>query len=291
MEQKNKYIVITPVRDEERYIEKTILSVVAQTVPPAQYVIVNDGSHDKTGEIIDSYAQKYSWITALHRKDRGYRNSAGGEVDAFYTGYKTLTVQDWNFIVKLDGDLSFDPDYFEQCMEYFSAYSDLGMGSGVILNLNENGGLQREHDPVFHVRGAAKMYRRECWEALKGMYAINGWDTLDEVKANMLGWKTRSFKNLNITQYRTTGMAVGAWKNAIKNGVGSWVSGYHPLYLASKCVKRLFNKPYFVESVGMLYGFLQGYFGKIPRVEDKNLIHYLRQQQLKRLFLRPTIWK
>jgi glycosyltransferase involved in cell wall biosynthesis len=287
---KNRYVVISPVRDEERFIEKTILSVIAQTVRPVRHVVVDDGSHDKTGEIIDSFAAKHPWIIALHRTDRGFRNSAGGEVQAFYTGFATLAGTEWDFVVKLDGDLSFDPDYFEKCLARFDADPKLGMGSGVIYNL-EGGKLTLEHTPKFHVRGAAKMYRKECWEALKGMYAINGWDTLDEVKANMLGWKTQNFADLKIIQHRATGMEVGVWKNAIKNGVGAYIAGYHPLYMASKCIKRALRRPLFIESAGMLFGFCKGYLKRMRRVDDAKLIRYLRCQQMNRLFLRPTIWK
>jgi hypothetical protein len=126
---------------------------------------------------------------------------------------------------------------------------------------------------------------------MKGMYAINGWDTLDEVKANMLGWKTHNFPDLKIIQHRTTGMEVGIWKNAIKNGVGAYIAGYHPVYLASKCLKRALRRPLFVESAGILYGFCKAYAKRMKRVEDQTLIRYLRRQQMNRLFLRPTIWK
>ena len=284
------YVVISPARDEEENIEKTIRSVVGQSIPPAAFIIVDDGSRDATGAIIDAYARRYAWMTALHRPDRGYRNSAGGEIDAFYFGYKQLPITDWKFIVKLDGDMSFESDYFARCLDYFDADPLLGMGSGVIYNL-VNGALELERTPRFHVRGCAKMYRRACWEAIGGMYAFNGWDTLDEVKANMLGWKTRNFTSLKIIQHRPTGQAVGAWKNAVKNGAGSYISGYHPLYMLTKCLMRSWRKPFLIESAGLLYGFLKGYLTRTPRVEDRKLIGYLRKQQLNRLFFRPSIWK
>jgi poly-beta-1,6-N-acetyl-D-glucosamine synthase len=290
MDSARKYIIISPVRDEERYLEATVRSVVEQTVPPLRYVIVDDGSRDRTGAIADSYAAKYPWITALHRNDRGYRNSAGGEVDAFYAGYHSLTERQWDFIVKLDGDLSFGPDYFEKCLKEFDRDPQLGIGSGIIYNL-VNDRLQLEREPRFHVRGAAKMYRRECWENIQGIYAINGWDTLDEVKANMLGWKTNGFYDLRLVQHRPTGMAVGKWKDAVKNGMGSYVSGYHPLYMAFKCLRRVFMWPYLVVAFGQFYGYLKGYIQNVPRVDDKRLIDYLRRQQINKLLLRPTIWR
>src|SRR5580698_7972212 len=100
------YVVITPVRDEEEHLESTVESMVRQTAVPKQWVIVDDGSKDGTGEMIDHYARRYPWILAVHRQDRGFRKAGGGVVDAFNEGYHALTDCDWEFIVKFDGDLT-----------------------------------------------------------------------------------------------------------------------------------------------------------------------------------------
>src|SRR5271170_928945 len=107
-----RYVIITPVRDEEKYIEVTIESVVRQTTRPVEWMIVDDGSVDLTGEIIDRYAAQYSWIRVVHRANRGFRKSGGGVMEAFYDGFNALQCKDWEFIVKLDGDLSFAAEYF-----------------------------------------------------------------------------------------------------------------------------------------------------------------------------------
>src|SRR6202171_3709049 len=122
-----KYVIITPARDEEAHLQKTIESVVAQTIRPVEWLIVNDGSTDRTGEIIDEYSARYPWIRAVHRTNRGFRKAGGGVVDAFNDGYRTTT-KDWDFIVKLDGDLSFEPDYFEKCFNHFEREPKLGVG-------------------------------------------------------------------------------------------------------------------------------------------------------------------
>src|ERR1700755_730209 len=109
-----KYVIITPARDEEEFLERTIISVAGQTIRPMQWIIVNDGSRDKTGKIIDSYAEIYPWITAVHRVNRGYREAGGGVINTFYDGYKEIKSPDWDFIVKLDADLSFSSDYFDR---------------------------------------------------------------------------------------------------------------------------------------------------------------------------------
>src|SRR5579862_7957916 len=122
------YVVITPVRDEEEHLQSTIESMVQQTVLPKEWIIVDDGSKDHTGEIIDDYASRYPWIKAVHREDRGFRKAGGGVVDAFYDGYRVLTCSEWDFVVKFDGDLIFDADYFEKCLGEFHLDSKLGIG-------------------------------------------------------------------------------------------------------------------------------------------------------------------
>jgi biofilm PGA synthesis N-glycosyltransferase PgaC len=285
-----KYIIITPARDEEDYLERTILSVLRQSILPVQWILIDDGSRDKTGEIMDHYAQQHSWITICHRNDRGFRNSAGGEIDAFYDGYSRIVCSDWDFIVKLDGDLSFSPDYFAQCFAEFANNPRLGIGGGGIYH-ELNGEIALEKSPIFHVRGATKIYKRECWDDLGGLMRAPGWDTVDELKANMLGWTTRSFPALRLLHYRYTGAADGAWKNGIKDGRANYIAGYHPLFMVLKCAARSIKRPRLVGSVGLMLGFLSGYWRRTPQVQDHGLIRYTRNQQLRRLLLLDTIWK
>src|SRR5688572_6135518 len=127
-----KYVVITPVRNEAAYVRRTIDSVVAQTLSPQQWVIVDDGSTDGTREILEPASRTYAWITTISRPDRGFRKSGGGVVEAFYDGYRMLKGGDWDFLVKLDGDLSFEPDYFERCFAYFADEPRLGIGGGAV---------------------------------------------------------------------------------------------------------------------------------------------------------------
>lgn len=287
---KTRYIIITPVRDEEEYIEKTIQSVINQTIKPIEWVIVNDGSTDNTGNIIDKYAEQYPWIHAIHRGNRGFRKPAGGELESFYEGYNSLKAADWDFIVKLDGDLSFEKNYFERCFEHFRKNTKLGIGGGMIYH-NINGVMKLEKHPLFHVRGATKIYRKECWRAFGGFIKSPGWDTLDEVKANMLGWQTKSFSDLKITHHRYTGTAEGRWRNSVTNGMANYISGYHPLFMFFKCIKRVLQKPYIIGPIGLFYGFFSGYIKRVPQVDDRELINYLRNQQLRRLLLKSSIWK
>jgi glycosyltransferase involved in cell wall biosynthesis len=264
--------------------------MVSQTVRPLQWIIVNDGSSDQTGEIINRWATEHPWIAAVHRADRGRREPGTGVVEAFYDGYRQIRTGDWEYVVKLDGDLGFAPDYFEQCFAEFERDSKLGIGGGVICHDRE-GELEVEGNPRFHVRGANKIYRRRCWEDIGGLFRAPGWDTIDEVKANMLGWSTRSFPELKVRHYRFTGAAKGPWSNAIKNGRGSYIAGYHPLFMLVKCMKHVAEWPYFVNAIGLAYGYASSYFQGTPQINDKGLIRYIRAQQMRRLLFRESVWQ
>jgi biofilm PGA synthesis N-glycosyltransferase PgaC len=286
----SRYIIITPARDEEKHIESTIESVLHQTILPDKWVIVDDGSSDRTGEIADRYAASHSWIFVVHRNNRGFRKSGGGVMEAFYDGYESIRSKNWDFLVKLDGDLSFAPDYFERCFRHFREDLELGIGGGEIHHLIA-GELKLEANPRFHVRGATKIYKRACWDAIGGLWPAPGWDTIDEVKANMLGWKTYAFPELHLLHHRFTGTEEGLVRDRVKHGVACYVSGYHPLYVVASCLRRLSQRPYILGSGGIMYGFLKAHLARPPRLEDRTYLTYIRGQQLRRLFGMQTIWK
>lgn len=285
-----KYVVITPVRDEEAYIRGTIESMVQQTFPPEEWILVDDGSTDGTASVIEEYASRYSWIRVVQLANRGHRKAGGGVVDAFNKGYCELKSRDWKFIVKFDGDLTFEADYFAKCLQQFEYDATLGVGGGTICHII-NGIKQPEECPTFHVRGATKIYRRQCWDAIGGLWPAPGWDTADEVKASRLGWNTKSFPFLQLIHHRRTGSADGIWAGLVKDGRADYICGYHPLFMLAKCAVRVARRPYLIGSTGLLFGFLSGYWKRIPQLDDRQTIEYLRRQQLNRLFGGKTIWR
>lgn len=285
-----RYVIITPVRDEEKFIDATIESVRRQAILPTEWVIVDDGSTDRTGDIVDRAAAQLPWLRVIHRTDRGFRKAGGGVMEAFHDGYNALQCNDWDFVVKLDGDLSFGPEYFQKCFEYFQRDPALGIGGGAIYH-NCAGKLTLESTPRFHVRGATKIYRRTCWKAIGGLWPTVGWDTIDEVTANMLGWKTYTFSDLHLLHHRLTGSGDGLLGNGVKRGMVCYISGYHPLFVMASCLYRISQKPYVLGSAAILYGLLKGYLTRPPRVKDPSYIAYIRSQQLRRLCGMHTIWR
>lgn len=286
-----RFIVITPARNEQDNLPHTIQAMTSQTWKPATWVIVNDGSTDSTGDIIDAAAREHSWIIAIHRANRGFRKQGGGVVEAFNDGFAQVAAQAWEFVVKLDADLSFGSDFFERCLTRFESDPTLGIGGGLICH-DTKGQLRAESpgDPAFHVRGATKIYRRRCWEQIGGLIAAPGWDSIDELKANMLAWTTQTFREVPITHYRYTGTADGTWKNYVKFGVANYITGYHPVFMLVKCCKRMFQRPYLVGAVGLSWGFCKGYIRRLPQVNDPGLIDYVRRQQMNKLLFRPSVW-
>jgi biofilm PGA synthesis N-glycosyltransferase PgaC len=300
---KSRYIIISPVRDEGRYLDTTIRCVVNQTIQPVQYILVDDGSTDDTLSIIQRWSAEYPWIIAVHRpnaasgtsqekhqRNRGRRARAAKEILAFYEGFHRHALPGWQFLVKLDGDVGLEPDYFERCFQEFERDGRLGIGGGEICHL-QHGIPVVERNPVFHVRGATKIYRNACWNDIGGVSSGAAWDSLDELKANMLGWKTHTFPGLHVLHYRYTGAANGAWQEAVKKGEWNYISGYHPLFMACKVIKNAMERPWLQGAAGLCYGFLRAFFLRTPQVNDKKLIRYIRGQQLRRLCSLPTIWR
>lgn len=289
--EQTRYVIITPVRDEEQHLEDTIRSVLAQTILPAEWVIVDDGSTDGTGRILERYARQHAWISVIHLTDRGRRDADTGAVGAFLSGYRAVRVADWEFLVNLDADLGLDPDYFQKCFAEFHRNPRLGIGGGTLYHRNGAGQPVIEPCPRSHVRGATKIFRRACWEAFGGLAEVPGWDTLDEIKANMAGWRTGSFPHVRALHQRPTGAAGGGWRDAVKNGRCDYFLGYHPLFMLVKCFRRLFKRPYVIDGLGHLWGYVTSYVRRQPQLGNKSVIRYVRQQQLHRLALMESIWK
>jgi len=285
------YVVVTPVRNEEKHLPLTIEAMAAQSIRPRKWIIVDDGSTDHTGQIADEAAKSHRWIQVLHRADRGFRKAGGGVIDAFDEGYRMIENEPWDYLVKLDGDLSFGGDYFTRCFAEFSETPRLGIAGGTICSATPRGiEVESKIDPRFHVRGATKIYRAACWRAIGGLIHAPGWDTLDEVKANMLGWSTRTFPEMKAIHHRRTGAAYGTWNDMVKGGTANYIAGYHPLFMLLKCMRRSIERPYLLGSCALLFGYLKARMNGTARVDDLTLIQYFQQQQIKRLLGRKSLW-
>jgi glycosyltransferase involved in cell wall biosynthesis len=265
--------------------------MIRQTDKPVAWIIVDDGSSDLTREIIARAAVSHPWIHAVHRRDRGARVAGSGVMEAFHTGLNEAQRFEWDFLVKLDGDLVFRPDCFAASLAQFARDPLLGIGGGTIAIRKGRRTSPEYRDPLFHVRGPCKIYRKACWESIDGLIRAPGWDTFDLIKAQSKGWRTKTFPEVQLIHLRPTGGAYGSWANWVKNGVANYNVGYHPLFMLAKCLRRIFRPPFGVAAAGLLAGFLKGYWQHLPRVKDVSAISFLRREQLNHLRGSASLWR
>jgi len=283
------YIVITPARDEERTVEKTIASMLAQTLRPLRWVIVNDGSTDATRALVEKHLADNPWIELIDRQNRGFRALGGGVVDAFNEGFERAQQLPWDFVVKLDADLSFGPTYFADLVARFDADPKLGMASGKTF-LVENGEKSIEWCHDEHVRGPAKMYRRACFEAIGGLEARRGWDMIDETRAQMLGWRTRSFLEHELIHHRPIdARQSNVLKSRFDMGALYWFLGYHWLYhLVRSARSAVQDFPLVVGGLALFAGYVWAALRRAPRY-DADYVAFVRRSQLARFSWRHLI--
>lgn len=268
---KPNYVIISPVRNEEKYIENTMRSVSAQTIKPSEWIIVNDGSTDKTKDIIDKYTHRYSFIRQIYNKDRGFYNAGVGVVEVFYSGFKNINSKDWDYIVKLDGDVSLDPDYFENILQKFQENTKLGIASGDIPS-------EKTQDDI--PWGPSKIYRRQCFEDIGGIKPIPGWDLADVLSAQMKGWETKCFREYKIVHYRQIGSVRGGVTGGkFYLGMLQYRFGYLFTYTVLKALYRIFEHPAFLSGIGMILGYIYASFRKDKKYFDTEMIKFLREKQ------------
>jgi poly-beta-1,6-N-acetyl-D-glucosamine synthase len=278
------YVIVSPVKDEANYVELTLRSVISQTSKPVLWVIVNDGSTDGTAEILHRYAEMHSFIRIVNKTDTGARRPGAGVVEAFNRGYGLLNEEAWEFIVKLDCDLSFGPEYFERLIRRFLADGRLGIASGVYLEMDKAGRWKQIDMPPYHAFGACKVLRRKCFEQIGGFVAAAGWDTVDEIRALARGWETRHFADLQTRHHKPEGSGVGTLKTSKMHGEVYYATGGDPFFLVFKILHRMAAGPFLVGGMALTLGYLRAMVRRNPRlVSDPEMRCYRR-------LLRKRLW-
>lgn len=201
-----------------------------------------------------------------------------------------LNLDEYDFIVRMDGDLEFEPSYFKKLFEKFDTTPKLGIAGGVCFITRNNKIIEEKH-PRFNTRGPLKTYRTKCFKDIGGLEACLGWDTIDELKANMLGWKTWSFPELKISHLKKTQGTQGFLKAGITHGIANYYAGYSPIFIIFKAIFWLTCRRYKIPAFGLLWGYFSLMIRLEPRPIDKKLIKYVRKQQMNKLLGKDTIWK
>lgn len=287
------YIIITPAHNEEAFIEKTIHSMINQTVRPLKWIVVNDNSTDRTGEIAEQYAKQYDFLLLVNLSRSGGRDFSN-KVRAFNRGLEEVQAIDYQYIGNIDADISLEKDYFEKILGAFDNHPDLGIAGGMVSTrigdkfISQNVALDS-------VAGAVQMFRRGCFEQIGGYLALpqGGIDAAAEIMARMLGWKTCTFPELRVLEYRRTGTATARpLVSKVKEGQRYHSLGYCFLFLCLRCVYRLKDKPIVVGSAATFYGYLKGVIKRDSIALPPDVVRYLRGEQQDKLirFLRRLRW-
>lgn len=284
MTNKNEYILITPARNEEDYIKLTIQSVCNQTLLPKMWIIVSDGSTDKTDEIVQQYSTNISYIKFISARSIG-RRSFGSKVKAFNNGYKLIREHNYNFTGNLDADVSFAPDYFEKLLERFNQHPKLGIGGGIIQEL-VHGRYITQNISKNSVAGAVQLFRRECFNQIGGYLPMpmGGIDAAAEITARKNGWEVKTFPDLKVLHHRRVANADGKILRArFRQGQMYQTLGYHPLFQVLRSIGRFLDPPYLVGSAAMMMGFLWNTMMLRQPTLKPDVVSYLRDEQIKRL--------
>lgn len=284
------YVLMTAARNEEAHIEKTIRSVIAQTILPQKWVIVSDGSVDRTDEIVNQYAATHDFIMLL-RQSADQKRNYGAKARALKLAYEQFANLDYDFVGNLDADVSFAPTYYEETLGKFDANERLGVAGGMRFDLL-NGQFRKIRPALNSAGGPTQFFRRTCYEKIGGYLPLRfgGLDTVAETMARMHGWEVETFPDLEVFHYRPTGTAgAGQIRAKFKAGILAYSVGYHPLFELARCVFRMFDKPPLIGSFSLLAGYCWASLKRYERQVPQDFVRYLRAEQsarLRSLFLR-----
>jgi glycosyltransferase involved in cell wall biosynthesis len=289
MEKLPSYVLITPARDEAEFIELTIRSVVAQTVPPLKWVIVSDGSTDGTDEIVRKYTAQHPWIELIRIPERRERNFAG-KVQAFNAGWARVRDLEYEAIGCMDGDISFDEHYFAFLLQRLAESPSLGV---VGTAFRDKAKLTYDYRfvSIEHVTGCCQLFRRACFEAIGGYVPVKGGavDSIAVISARMKGWETRTFADKLYLHHRQFGSAAnGVLAARFKNGLKDYAVGNHPIWEAFRIGYQMRFSPVIVGALILGAGYFWGLACRRPRPISDEMVDFVRREQMRRLRALPS---
>jgi len=278
-----RYLLISPCRDEAQYLRRTLDSVAAQSVQPALWVVVDDGSTDETPAILQDYVTRLPYLRVVKRNDRGRRQVGPGVIEAFYAGLETVCLEDFEYICKLDMDLELPVRYFELLMERMQSNPRIGTTSGKPWFVHpQRGTLVPEICGDEMSVGMTKFYRAACFKEIGGFVRQVMWDGIDCHRCRMLGWiaESRDLEPIRFIHLRPQGASQrGIWTGRVRAGFGQYFMGTSPFYYVAVAIYRLPAHPAVIGSMAMLWGYFSSWFKALPRYNDPEFRRFLRSYQ------------
>jgi biofilm PGA synthesis N-glycosyltransferase PgaC len=276
----DRYVLVTAAYNEEAFIEMTIQSVLNQSVQPLRWVIVSDGSSDRTDEIIRPYSDRHNFIRFL-RVTRPPGRSFGSKVRALRAGNELLEGTNADYVGNLDADVSLGSSYFEDLMARFEKRPRLGLAGGFVCEEKEGKFVSRRSNRVYSVAHAAQLVRKECYSAIGGYAPLEygGEDWHAQTCARINGWEVEAFPELKIFHHRHTGEGENLSRHKFRQGRMDYSLGSNPLFEVLKCLERVPERPFLVGSLARLAGFCWSYLCRNERPVSAEFIAFLRSEQ------------
>ena len=278
------YVLITPARNEAAFIEKTIQSVIHQTLLPLRWVIVSDGSTDETDVIVEKYTADRPWLELVKLPPRTDRNFAA-KVNAFNAGYARVKDLPYEVVGNIDADVSFGEDFFAFLLGKFEAMPELGV-AGTHYIEGDFHSFSDSYINVHHVNGQCQLFRRTCFEDIGGYVPIKGGgiDWVAVTTARMKGWLTYSFSERTFNHHRKMGTAGGSELGArFHYGKKDYFLGGHPLWQLFRGTFQMAKRPYVLGGLCLLAGYAWCWVKGTERPVSAQLMKFHRGEQLRRL--------
>jgi biofilm PGA synthesis N-glycosyltransferase PgaC len=276
------YVLISPCRNEADYLRRTLDSVAAQSIPPAEWLVVDDGSTDATPDILKDYQQRMPYLRVITRQDRGKRSVGPGVIEAFYEGYLQISVP-YQYLCKLDVDLDLPPRYFEGLIEKMEVDPRLGTVSGKAFFIDPASNRPVLETIRDHVSlGMTKFYRKECFEEIGGFVREVMWDGIDCHRCRMLGWKAISIDepDLRFEHLRPMGSSQQSiYVGRRRHGYGQYFMGTSFAFMTANNLLRVFSPPAFTGAAMVWWGFVESMIKRKPQYNDLEFIRFLRRWQ------------
>lgn len=276
-----KYYIVIPAHNEEKFIGLTLNSLINQTILPSKVVVVNDNSTDKTSEIVESFSKKNIFISVLEKKSDAIHLPGSKVIQAFTTGFNTLD-NEYDLIVKLDGDLILPHNYFETIIDHFKSDAKIGMVGGFAYIEKNNDWILENLTDKDHIRGAFKAYRKECFEQIGGLKPAMGWDTVDELLCKFYGWKVVTDATLKVKHLKPTGANYNKTAR-YKQGEAFYTLGYGFLITAIASAKLAFMKRKPLLFLDYLKGFWMAKKAKRPLLVSLEQAKFIRKYRLQKM--------
>jgi biofilm PGA synthesis N-glycosyltransferase PgaC len=284
----DRMLIISPVRNEGRHIEGVARALAAQTRRPALWVVVDDNSTDGTGAVLARLAEEIEFMRVVQTPPGFTRKSAdrlavAAAPRAFNFGLDSVgDFSGYTHIGKLDGDVELRPDYYERILAEFDADPSLGIAGGVILE-QRDGEWRPTSSAREHVRGALKLYTRDCFADIGGVVERLGWDGIDETLARMRGYTTRSFDSADALHYRETGSADGRLRGHVRWGEAHWILSHGVVWTAARAFKVARLQPRGASGAAYLYGYARAAARRVPQVDVDGYREFVRTEQRRRM--------